>query len=201
MAAPRSAALYPIQVLVAYDSPSEMMSTLAERIAEGARMIGGVEARLLPVDERFLTTPAASTPGVGQAAPTGSAVGYSQLAQVDAIIVGIPAAPLGADGSPVQRLFGDDHLAKHGAPAQADVFRNKVGAAFPAVEGVSGQVFVSLTTRLMDLGMIMVTPSRRTHMFDAASTPGAASGASAGLERPLTEAAQEAARQFGRRVA
>jgi NAD(P)H dehydrogenase (quinone) len=166
-----------LQVLIVYYSRFGALKLLAERIAEGARSVAGVQARLLEVEDRPIEE---LRPGEDEhAMALRRAVVVSQLTCADALIVGAPSY-FGSMASPLKRLFEDCVTASNppvtdrSRPWRHQLFRHKVSAAFTGSgtpHGGNEQTLHSILTMLMHLGMIVVTPGQREPILENVSSP------------------------------
>lgn len=198
----------PLHILIVCYSRFGAVGALAERIAEGARRVAGVEVHRLDVDDQPVEE---ARCGEGRDAATlGWAAAVHQLASADALIVGAPAY-FGSMASPVKRLFedcaaiGNPPVADRSRPWYGHLFRDKVGAAFTAsatLHGGNEQALHSILTMMMHLGMIVVTPGQREPILETDAAPyGATAIAGPDGDRAPTDAEREAARDLGQRVA
>lgn len=203
----RSRSVYPVRLLVVYYSRFGAVATLAERVAEGARQVGGTEVRLLRVDEGFLGDGGGRD---GRAAISRRAAVLNQLTSADALVVGSPGY-FGSMASAVKRLFEECATAElppatdRSRPWRQYLFHNKVGAAFTATatpHGGNEQTLLSILTMFMHLGMIVVTPGQQQPILENESAPyGATTITGPTGDRDPTESEQEAARRLGQQVA
>lgn len=198
--------VYPVRVLVVYYTRFGAIENLAERIAEGAREVGGIEARLLRVDDSF--------PGYsgddGVAAATRRAALLNQLVSADALVVGSPGY-FGSMASPIKRFFEECATAERppatdrSRPWRQRLFHNKVGAAFTATatpHGGNEQTLHSILTMFMHLGMIVVTPGQQQPILENDAAPyGATTITGPTGDQPPGSAEQEAASRLGQRIA
>lgn len=168
--------VYPIRVIVVYYSRFGAIQTLAEQIAEGARQVGGVEARLLHADEWHIGE---SRPQITDGPGAQRAAVLNQMTSADAIIAGSPGY-FGSMASPLKRLFEECLTAARPPtvdrtrPWRAYQFRNKIGAAFTATatpHGGNEQTLHSILTLLMHLGMIVVTPGQGQPILENEAAP------------------------------
>lgn len=198
--------IYPLRLLVVYYSRYGAIQDLAENVVEGAREVGGIDARMLRVEDEF---PSPSNDD-GGAAASRRAVLLNQLTSADAIIVGSPGY-FGSMASAVKRFF--EECATTARPPANDrsrpwrqyLFRNKVGAAFTATatpHGGNEQTLQSILTMFMHLGMIVVTPGQRQPILENDAAPyGATTITGSTGDRSPSEAEQRAARELGHQVA
>jgi NAD(P)H dehydrogenase (quinone) len=198
----------PRQILIIYYSRFGVVKALAELIAEGAQRVEGIQTRFLEAPERPVEE---LRPGETEAEMASRrAMFVNQISSADALIVGSPAY-FGSMASPVKRLFEDCVTASHPPvtdrtrPWRHYLFRDKVGAAFTSSgtpHGGNELTLHSILTMLMHLGMLVVTPGQQEPILENVAAPYGAT-AIAGPEGnwPLTEEAQQAAREQGQRVA
>lgn len=200
--------IYPIRIAVVYYSRFGAVEALAEKIAEGAKEVSGIEALLIRVDDWQIGEPVPGPATDGGSRQRAAMLG--KLISADAIIVGSPGY-FGSMAAPVKRLF--EECATSARPPVTDrtrpwrqyLFRNKVGGAFTATatpHGGNEQTLQSILTMLMHLGMIVVTPGQQQPILEndaAPYGPTAITGPSG--DRVPEEAVLESARTFGRYVA
>ena len=197
-----------IIVLVVYYSRFGVIKQMAEWVADGARRVPGVEARLLEIEDRPIEEVRSRESGAGMRRRRAAVL--NQLATADALIVGTPSY-FGSMASPVKRLFEDCATASHSPvvdrsrPWRSFRFRDKVGAAFTASgtpHGGNEQTLHSILTMLMHLGMLVVTPGQRPPiLLDQGAPYGATAIAGPSGDRQPSEDEREEARGLGRRVA
>jgi NAD(P)H dehydrogenase (quinone) len=196
-----------IRILIVYYSRYGVLKLLAERAAEGARRIPGVEVRCLEVGDQPVEE---LRPGeTKEELARRRAATVNQLSWTDALIVGAPAY-FGSMASPVKRLFEDCATANpppadRSRPWRHHLFRDRIGAAFTASgtpHGGNEQALHSILTMLMHLGMIVVTPGQGEPILENPAAPyGATAVAGPAGNRIPDEAEQEAARALGERTA
>ncbi len=198
----------PLNVLIVYYSRFGALATLAERIADGARAVPNVEARLLRIEDMPVETRRLGETEQGMAMRRAEIV--SQLGAADAVIVGAPSY-FGGMASPVKRLFED--CATASSPPNPDrtrpwrhyMFRDKPGAAFTSSatpHGGNEQTLHSILTMLMHLGMIVVTPGQQMPILENDAAPyGATTITGPQGDRIPTTSDLDGARDLGRRVA
>ena len=170
--------VYPVRLLVVYYSRFGAIQTLADRVAEGARQVGGMEARLLRVEDAPYPQPMAGASDNAAVASQRAAL-LNQLTAADAIVVGSPGY-FGSMASPVKRFFEESATAEFqpatdgSRPWRQYLFRNKVGAAFTATatpHGGNEETLHSILTMFMHLGMIVVTPGQQQPILENGSAP------------------------------
>lgn len=198
----------PIRVVIVYYSRFGALKALAERIAEGAQRVAGVETHFLAVEDLPIEALRPGEDADAMAMRRATVVG--ELAAADALIVGAPSY-FGSMASPVKRLFEDCATASNpggldrSRPWRHYLFRDKPGAAFATSatpHGGNEQTLHSILTMLMHLGMIVVTPGQRPPILEDPAAPYGATVVTGpkGAHMPDEQEAEEA-RALGQRVA
>lgn len=198
-----------IKVLIITYSRFGVLKLLAERIAEGASSVPGVEAQLLEIEDQPIDTLRSGESEMDRLLRRGVLV--ERMGGANALVVGTPAY-FGSMASVVKRFF-EDCLTAEAAPPAIDrsrpwrhkVLRDTVGAAFTASgtpHGGNELALHSILTLFMHLGMIVVTPGQGEPILSNPAAPyGATAVTGAGGDSMPSAEEQDEARALGARVA